>query len=66
MIDEDLGTIFYISDIPSTEDLTDEAESVEYAFIDLSEEAVQQIEVCAVPFNKEHKCVQEETTRTGS
>lgn len=63
MIDEDLGTIFYISDIPSTEDLTDEAESVEYAFIDLSEEVVQQIEVCAVPFNKEYKCVQEETTR---
>ena len=63
MIDEDLGTIFYISDIPSTGDLTDEAESVEYAFIDLSEEVVQQIEVCAVPFNKEYKCVQEETTR---
>ena len=49
---------------PSIGDETpDETESVEYAFIDLSEEVVQQIEVCAVPFNKEYKCVQEETTR---
>lgn len=63
MIDEDLGTIFYISDILSTEDLTDETGSVEYAFIDLSEEAKQQIEVCAVPPNKERKRVQEQTTR---
>lgn len=63
MMDEDLGTIFWTTDASYSQGLTDKTESVEYAFIDFSEEEAKQIEISAVPMDAGPRCVQDDEMR---